>query len=81
LRRVLAPYRRAEVVWCQEEPENMGAWCFVDRRIERVLGPLEGKAMRPVYIGRDAAASPATGLARTHAREQATLVAAALGIG
>ena len=81
LRRVLTPYRRAEVVWCQEEPENMGAWCFVDRRIERVLVPLEGKAMRPVYIGRDAAASPATGLARTHAREQATLVAAALGIG
>jgi 2-oxoglutarate dehydrogenase E1 component len=81
LGRVLAPYRRAEVVWCQEEPENMGAWNFLDRRLEKVLVKLEGKANRPHYIGRDAAASPATGLARTHAREQATLVAAALGIG
>ena len=81
LGRVLAPYRRAEVVWCQEEPENTGAWNFLDRRLEKVLVKLEGKANRPHYIGRDAAASPATGLARTHAREQATLVAAALGIG
>ncbi|MBV9250219.1 MAG: 2-oxoglutarate dehydrogenase E1 component, partial [Acetobacteraceae bacterium] len=37
LSRLLAPYKSAEVVWCQEEPENMGAWLYVDRRIERVL--------------------------------------------
>jgi len=37
LSRVLSPYANAEVVWCQEEPENMGAWSFADRRIERVL--------------------------------------------
>jgi 2-oxoglutarate dehydrogenase E1 component len=59
----------------------MGAWTFVDRRIERVLGRLEGRARRPQYAGRDGAASPATGQARVHAREQATLVAAALGVG
>ena len=81
LGRVLLPYENADVVWCQEEPENMGAWFFVDRRIERVLGRLEGRVRRPQYAGRDAAASPATGQARVHAREQATLVAAALGIG
>lgn len=81
LGRALAPYQRAEVAWCQEEPENMGAWNFVDRRIEKVLSRLDSKARRPVYVGRDAAASPATGSARMHAREQATLVAAALGIG
>jgi 2-oxoglutarate dehydrogenase E1 component len=81
LGRVLTPYSNADVVWCQEEPENMGAWNFVDRRLEKVLGRLEGKAKRPHYAGRDAAASPATGQARVHAREQATLVAAALGIG
>ncbi len=81
LGRVLAPYENADVVWCQEEPENMGGWNFVDRRLEKVLGRLEGKARRPQYAGRDAAASPATGQARVHAREQATLVAAALGIG
>ena len=80
LAKLLAPYAHAEVVWCQEEPENMGAWTFVDRRIERVLGRIEGKARRPVYVGRDAAASPATGLAKTHAAQQAALVAQALGL-
>jgi 2-oxoglutarate dehydrogenase E1 component len=81
LGRVLAPYTNADVVWCQEEPENMGAWNFVDRRIEKVLGRLDSRVRRPAYVGREAAASPATGSARTHAREQATLVAAAIGIG
>jgi len=81
LGRLLAPYRNADVVWCQEEPENMGAWNFVDRRIEKVLGRLDGKARRPTYAGREAAASPATGSARIHQIEQAGLVAAALGIG
>jgi 2-oxoglutarate dehydrogenase E1 component len=81
LGRALASYQRADVVWCQEEPENMGAWNFVDRRIEKVLSRLDSRVRRPIYVGRDAAASPATGSARMHAREQATLVAAALGIG
>jgi 2-oxoglutarate dehydrogenase E1 component len=81
LGRVLRPYENADVVWCQEEPENMGAWAFVDRRIEKVLGRLEGRVRRPQYAGRDPAASPATGQARVHAREQATLVATALGVG
>jgi 2-oxoglutarate dehydrogenase E1 component len=81
LGRALAPYERADVVWCQEEPENMGAWNFVDRRIEKVLSRLDSKVRRPGYVGRDAAASPASGSARMHGREQATLVAAALGIG
>ena len=79
LGRLLAPYRDAEVVWCQEEPENMGAWGFVDRRIEKVLSRLDGTAKRPSYAGRPEAASPATGFARTHAAEQAALVADALG--
>jgi 2-oxoglutarate dehydrogenase E1 component len=57
----------------------MGAWNFVDRRIERVLTGIGNVAKRPRYVGRDAAASPATGSARTHAAEQAALVADALG--
>jgi len=81
LGRLLAPYHRADVVWCQEEPENMGAWNFVDRRIENVLRRLDTKVTRPLYVGREAAASPATGSARNHAREQARLVATTLGIG
>ena len=81
LGRVLAPYRNADVVWCQEEPENMGAWSFVDRRIENVLLRLDTTVRRPTYVGRDAAASPATGLARTHMAQQARLVDTGLGIG
>ena len=81
LSRALAPYVNADVVWCQEEPENMGAWTFVDRRIEAVLSRLDMKVRRPVYVGRDAAASPATGLARTHIVQQARVVATVLGIG
>jgi 2-oxoglutarate dehydrogenase E1 component len=80
LARELAPYHEAEVVWCQEEPENMGAWTFVDRRIEAVLPAADLKALRPHYVGRPAGASPATGLARTHAAEQAMLVGRALGL-
>jgi 2-oxoglutarate dehydrogenase E1 component len=76
----LKPFSRAQVVWCQEEPENMGAWNFVDRRIERVLTALKHKAKRPSYVGRAAAASPATGLARVHAQEQAALVKSALTV-
>ena len=77
----LAQYPNAEVVWCQEEPENMGAWHFVDRRIERALASIDTKAKRPAYVGRAEAASPATGSARTHLKEQADLVDRALTIG
>jgi 2-oxoglutarate dehydrogenase E1 component len=79
LTRELTPFRNAELVWCQEEPENAGAWNFLDRRLEKVLTELAGKAARPIYAGREAAASPATGSARAHAAQQAALVAAALG--
>jgi 2-oxoglutarate dehydrogenase E1 component len=80
LTRALAPYTNADVVWCQEEPENMGAWNFIDRRVEKVLKELGIKAKRPDYVGRREAASPATGLAKVHAQEQATLVREALGL-
>jgi 2-oxoglutarate dehydrogenase E1 component len=73
----LAPYKNAEFVWCQEEPENMGAWNFVDRKIERVLAKLELKGKRPRYVGRPEAAATATGLLRRHNAEQARLVAEA----
>ncbi len=76
----LKPYINADVVWCQEEPANMGAWSFVDRRIERVLAANGGRATRPSYAGRVDAASPATGLAKVHAAEQMALVRDALGM-
>jgi 2-oxoglutarate dehydrogenase E1 component len=70
----LARYRNADIVWCQEEPKNMGAWTFIDRRIEKL-----GRRAR--YAGRAEAASPATGLAKTHAAEQGVLVNEALTAG
>ncbi|MCC6719281.1 MAG: 2-oxoglutarate dehydrogenase E1 component [Acetobacteraceae bacterium] len=80
LPRALAPYINAEVLWCQEEPYNNGAWQHVDRRIEEVLAPLAIAARRPRFVGRQPAASPATGLARVHAAEQAALVDEALTV-
>jgi 2-oxoglutarate dehydrogenase E1 component len=76
----LKPYRNAEIVWCQEEPENTGAWSFLDRRIEATLTLFEGAAKRPRFVGRKPAASPATGLAKTHTAEQAALVNEALSV-
>ncbi len=58
----------------------MGAWNFADRRIEQVLGGLGIAAKRPSYVGRPEAASPATGLAKRHVKEQAKLVDAALNV-
>ncbi|MBV9814144.1 MAG: 2-oxoglutarate dehydrogenase E1 component, partial [Alphaproteobacteria bacterium] len=75
---LLQRYRNAEVVWCQEEPQNMGAWNFVDRRIEQVLAAVDVAAKRPRFAGRAEAASPATGLFKRHVEEQAGLVTEAL---
>ncbi|MBU0725765.1 MAG: 2-oxoglutarate dehydrogenase E1 component [Alphaproteobacteria bacterium] len=74
----LKRFPKAEVVWCQEEPENMGSWTFVDRRIEAVLIEVGAKQKRPVYVGRPAAAATATGLLKRHNLEQAKLVDEAL---
>jgi 2-oxoglutarate dehydrogenase E1 component len=81
LRKQLSRFPQAEVVWCQEEPENQGAWHFVDRRIEGVLSAVNGVAKRPVYVGRPAAASPATGNGQRHQRELQTFLDAALSVG
>ena len=78
LRNELARFPQAEVVWCQEEPKNMGAWSYINPEIENVLVELDGRSKRPRYVGRPAAAAPATGLLRRHNREQALLVDEAL---
>jgi 2-oxoglutarate dehydrogenase E1 component len=77
----LKKYPNADVVWCQEEPQNMGAWTFVDRRIETVLAGLAIKAKRPRYAGRKEAAATATGSMKRHVKEQADLIDAALTLG
>jgi len=62
----LGRFKGAEVVWCQEEPKNMGSWFFVQSYIEWVLGQIGAKHDRPRYIGRAAAAATATGLMSKH---------------
>jgi 2-oxoglutarate dehydrogenase E1 component len=75
---VLERFAKAvDVVWCQEEPANMGAWTFVRERIQGALLP----SQRLHYAGRRESASPATGSGRIHRAEQETLVDAALGVG
>ena len=68
-----------DVVWCQEEPRNNGAWFFVEPYVEEALAKAGKAPMRARYAGRKASASPATGLAKRHVAEQAALVADALG--
>lgn len=78
--KMLQPYKKAEVVWCQEEPMNMGAWTFLDRRLEEVLTQAQIKAKRPLYVGRPEAAATATGFLGRHVFEQNLLVNQALNL-
>ncbi|MGB3167488.1 MAG: thiamine pyrophosphate-dependent enzyme, partial [Alteraurantiacibacter sp.] len=69
-----------EVVWCQEEPKNNGAWFFVESRLEEALTAAGHGGMRASYAGREEAASPATGFASRHQAQQEALVCVALGL-
>ncbi|WBU52293.1 2-oxoglutarate dehydrogenase E1 component [Paracoccus sp. SCSIO 75233] len=80
LMKELERFKQAELVWCQEEPKNQGAWSFVEPNLEWILGRLEAKHGRARYAGRAAAASVATGLASRHKAEQEALVNDALTI-
>ncbi len=71
-------YPKAEVVWCQEEPENMGGWTFCDRRIEAVLNEANVASKRPTVIARKLAAATAAGYMRVHQREQQDIIDKAL---
>ncbi|MBD3664018.1 2-oxoglutarate dehydrogenase E1 component [Sulfitobacter aestuariivivens] len=74
----LERFKNADMVWCQEEPKNQGAWSFIEPNLEWVLTRIKAKHSRPTYAGRAAAASPATGLASAHKQQQAALVDDAL---
>ncbi len=75
----LARFKQAEIVWCQEEPRNMGAWFFVDTFIEWVLNQVGAKHRRPRYAGRPAMAATATGLMSKHQAQLKALLEEALG--
>jgi len=65
----LGRFPQAEMIWCQEEPKNMGAWSFIEANIEWVLEHINAKHRRPRYVGRAASAATATGLMSKHLAE------------
>ncbi len=75
----LARFKQAEMVWCQEEPKNMGAWSFVDPYLEWVLEHIGAEKRRVRYTGRNPAASPAAGTMSTHQAQLAAFLEDALG--
>ncbi len=75
---VLGGFRNAEIVWCQEEPRNMGAWHFIEPYLEWVLNQAGAPNRRPRYIGRAAAAATATGLMSKHLAQLKAFVGEAL---
>jgi len=73
--RVIARYKNAqEIVWCQEEPQNQGAWYQIRHRLQEPLSHLH----QLFYAGRPGAAAPASGIHALHVRQQQSLVSAAL---
>jgi 2-oxoglutarate dehydrogenase E1 component len=75
----LSRFKDAEMVWCQEEPRNMGAWFFVDVFLQWVLNQLDATHRRARYAGRPAAAAPATGLMSKHLAQLKSFLDEALG--
>ncbi len=74
LRKELARFPNAELVWVQEEPKNMGGWAFVDPWLELTLERTQTQAKRARYVGRNASASTAAGIASRHAKELETFL-------
>jgi 2-oxoglutarate dehydrogenase E1 component len=65
-----------EIVWCQEEPENQGAWYQIRHRLHESLGPEQSLS----YAGRPGAAAPASGIFQLHVQQQQALVEQALDV-
>jgi 2-oxoglutarate dehydrogenase E1 component len=75
----LSRFKNADMVWCQEEPKNMGSWTFIEPYLEWVLSHIDAKSKRVRYAGRPASASTATGLMSKHAAQLEAFLEDALG--
>jgi 2-oxoglutarate dehydrogenase E1 component len=75
----LSRFKQAEIVWCQEEPRNMGGWHFVEHYLEWVLNQIGAKQRRPRYATRPASAATAVGQMSKHQAELKRLMDDALG--
>lgn len=74
----LGRFANADIIWCQEEPKNMGGWAFVEPYLEAALKAAKHKIARAQYAGRAAMASTATGFAPKHKKEVAAFLEAAI---
>ena len=74
----LGRFKNAELIWCQEEPKNMGGWSFVEPWLELTLERIKVKAKRARYVGRPASASTAAGVMSRHLKELETFLNEAL---
>jgi len=72
-------FANADVIWCQEEPRNMGAWTFIQPYVEWAMDQTGRAGQRVAYAGRKASASTATGLMRTHLAQLQEFLDEALG--
>jgi 2-oxoglutarate dehydrogenase E1 component len=77
----LGRFKKAEIVWCQEEPRNMGAWHFIEPYLVWVLNQAGSASARPRYAGRPSAAATATGLMSKHLAQLKSLLDDALSEG
>lgn len=76
-KKILKKYKaKDKIIWCQEEPQNMGGWTFM---LER-LGPLLPKKYQLCYVGRQRQANPSDGYFHTHTKEQERIIKTALGL-
>ncbi|MGT2487812.1 2-oxoglutarate dehydrogenase E1 component [Methylobacterium oryzae CBMB20] len=76
----MARFRNADVIWCQEEPKNMGAWSFVEPYLEWVLGQAGSAVKRARYVGRPASASTAVGQMSKHQAQLQAFLNEALAV-
>ena len=67
-----------EFIWCQEEPENMGAWSFVEKYINWTLDSIGAKSKTVQYVGRKPSASTATGYLKKHVQQQDEIISKVL---
>jgi 2-oxoglutarate dehydrogenase E1 component len=67
-----------EFIWCQEEPENMGAWSFVEKYINWTLNLIGAKSKKVQYVGRKPSASTATGYLKKHVQQQDEIISKVL---
>ena len=73
LKQGIKKFSHCEMIWCQEEPKNMGAWQFIEKRLKSVLH-LVGSKNELHFIGRRSAASPATGVFDRHLANQKNII-------